>query len=251
MGAGTWRDIGALYVCLIACGSGNPADTTEQQGGSSSDPDSEVAPTSNPETTADTNDASRDLSGTWDVLYSNRRGKVETLSVELSPTLLEFISDDDKVLALTDGETFDVAFDRDKVQGLRQSSEVASLGIMPLPLSGALQFAHVTELDKTCESSLTPDTFAFNCNNNVGGKIKGAKVTATKNSALPSSFGEIGGIWTVSSGKTSCSARLEGSTVEIKCNDAGSLSGELTMTFQQDRISGTTSGGSEFTAQRR
>jgi hypothetical protein len=169
----------------------------------------------------------------------------------MSPTLLEMSGDIDDALVITNGSTFDVALEGDKAEGTRTTNSPIQLGIMPLPLAGAIHFTDGESSAKSCDSLLSATEFSLSCSDGVGGGFSGSKTTATNTKSLASDFGDVGGEWAVTSGKTTCTATLEGSTVVVACRDGGRANGSITITIDGGRVSGITSGGAEFTAQRR
>lgn len=190
------------------------------------------------------------LSGEWDVIFSSPTGRTKTLKVTLSPTLLEMTGDLDDALVITNGSTFDVALEDEKVDGTRTADSPMQLGAMPLPLDGTIHFAEADSPQNGCGSVLTDSAFSFTCSGDVGGGFNNSKTTATKSQSLVSAFGDVGGVWSVTSGNAQCTATLEGSTIEVTC-EGGGANGSITITLDGDRVTGLTSGGAEFTAQRR
>jgi hypothetical protein len=81
-------------------------------------------------------------------------------------------------------------------------------------------------------------------------------VRAERRRVLPSSFGDLGGEWslaTVSSGgppHTTCDARFAGDSIRIECQGR-QVGGALDVLVGRDSLRGTTTDGVEFSAQRR
>jgi hypothetical protein len=119
-----------------------------------------------------------------------------------------------------------------------------------------LHFAGVPDTGVGCNYNLGPTALSISCTSRVARppswpELSNAIVTASRDESLASILGDIGGRWTVSSGNATCQAALEGNTVTLTCVNAKSYTGQVTLNVNGDRISGTTSGGIEFTAQRR
>jgi hypothetical protein len=250
-----------LSACVLscACSEGNDAMGDREQptnvAPSPNPPD--VAPPANtpsavsPSASNPPAAAGSGLSGQWDVIFSSPTGRTKTIQVTMSPTLLELTGDIDDALVITNGGTFDVALEDDKVEGTRTANPPLELGVMPLPLDGILRFTDGESPEKSCDSTLTANGFSFVCGSDVGGGFNNSRTTATKSKSLVSDFGDVGGEWLVTSGNVTCSAKLETSTIVVTCQGGGKANGTMTITLDGDRVTGITSGGAEFTAQRR
>lgn len=195
-----------------------------------------------------------DLSGTWDVIVSEADGDTSTLTVTLSPTQLAVAGELD-VLALVADEVIDVAYDDSAIRATRNVLDM-DLGVIPLPLGGLLHFTGVPDEGPSCDYALDSERFTLVCTDDISTpgdlpELDSADLEAVHTEALESDFGEFGGRWSVSAEDVDCSVVFEGNTIQVDCARAGSDSGQASITVGTDRISGSTSEGVEFTAQRR
>ncbi|HEU5072823.1 MAG TPA: hypothetical protein VFU02_01590 [Polyangiaceae bacterium] len=205
-------------------------------------------------TTKGTDDTS-DLSGTWDVIVARPDGDASTSTVTLSPTQL-LVAGELEVLALVAGEIIDIAYEGEALRATRQAESDMDLGILPLPLAGLLRFTGVPDEGAGCDWSLEADEATLLCTDDIDTpnhlpELNDADLRAVRTETLDSVFGELGGRWAVTAEDVDCSVVFEGNTIDVACARAGSNSGELTVTVDDGRVSGSTSAGIEFTAQRR
>lgn len=73
----------------------------------------------------------------------------------------------------------------------------------------------------------------------------------TRALSLASSFGDLGGAWTIIQGDVSCTAVFEGNDFSLSCIRDGVLTGSLSAHVMDSLASGTSSAGLEFAARRR
>jgi hypothetical protein len=199
--------------------------------------------------------ASGDLSGTWDVIATPSIGAAMTATVTISPSLLQVIPKPN-LMALVSNDTIEISYDGNAARATRTAAPTASLGVMPLQLSGGLHFSGVPDTGVSCDYQLGPASLSFSCTNSVKHlrnwpRLSNVVLLAARDSASTSDFGDLGGHWTVDTGKTTCEAVVAGSAVTLTCANADQYTGQVAMNVNGNRISGTTSGGIEFTAQRR
>jgi hypothetical protein len=173
----------------------------------------------------------------------------------MSSSLLEVVGEGVDLLAIIGAEEINVAYDDEAVDATRLSPANLDLGILPLPLSGGLHFSSAGG-DGSCDTSLQAESFAMTCTGGIRAgrdlpRLDNADAGATKTSNLPSVFGDVGGRWSYQDEKTTCSVTLEGNTIAVDCTGDRTYTGNATLTVDGDRISGSTNGGIEFTAQRR
>ncbi len=196
-----------------------------------------------------------DLSGTWDVIVSNPNGRAGTATVTLSPTQL-LVTGELEVAALIANDIIDIAYEGEAAKATRQRESDMNLGVMPLPLAGALRFTGVPDEGDGCDYNLDAEELTIECTDSIvtpGNlpELNSADLDAVRTSELESIFGELGGRWTVTAEDVDCSVVFEGNAIDVSCERAGATSGDLTVTVEDGRISGSTSAGIEFTAQRR
>jgi hypothetical protein len=196
-----------------------------------------------------------DLSGTWDVIVTESSGRAKSNTVAVTPALLQLEQPQVSTALFTDQ---DIAIDYkgNAIRGVRNAPTSANLGIFPLPLSGAIHFSGTTANAAGCDFSLDPTAFSFVCTGYIKRdydlpSFTGAQAQGTHSATGASVFGDLGGTWLVSSGTANCQAVLAGSTITIACSNAGPYTGQVTLNVNGNLISGSTSGGLEFTAQRR
>jgi hypothetical protein len=162
-----------------------------------------------------------------------------------------------EVLALVADDITTIAFDGDSARATRLSEGDMDLGVVPLPLAGVWRFTDVPEVDEGCDMDLAPDALSLRCSNDISNPaslpaLENADLRALREDSRDSIFGELGGRWAVSGNDIDCSIVLEGNTIALDCAQAGREgSGQVSLTVDGDRISGFTSAGLEFTAQRR
>jgi hypothetical protein len=196
-----------------------------------------------------------DLSGTWDVIVSRADGEAATSTVTLSPTQLQ-VAGDLEIVALIADDVIDIAYEGEAVRATRQGGSDMDLGVLPLPLAGLLRFAGVPDEGGGCEYGLGPEELTIVCRGEISTpndlpELENADLNAVRTEMDYSIFGDLGGRWSVTAEDLDCSVVFEDSTIDVDCTQAGSGSGEVTITVESNRISGSTSAGIEFTAQRR
>lgn len=207
------------------------------------------------DTTTSSTGSPDDLSGTWDVIVSAPDGDASTSTVTLSPTQLGVSGELDLVALVTD-EVIDIAYEGESVRATREAESDMDLGVLPLPLAGALWFAGVPDLNEGCHHRLDESELRLECTDDISTpynlpEFENADLTAERTEARDSIFGDLGGRWRVTAQALDCSVVFEDNTIEVDCADAGSDSGSVSITVNDGRITGSTSGGLEFTAQRR
>lgn len=196
-----------------------------------------------------------DLSGTWDVIASEPDGDTHVSTVTLSPTQLR-VDGELELLALVADDVVDIAVDGEAVRATRQGETDMDLGVIPLPLAGLLHFVGVPDEGPSCDYSLTAEALTLVCTDDVSApndlpELDSAELSAERTEALTSNFGELGGRWWVTAEDVVCSVVFQGNTIKVECAEGGSDSKHVNITVDRDRISGSTTDGLEFTAQRR
>jgi len=196
-----------------------------------------------------------DLSGTWDVIVSAADGEAVTSTVTLSPTQLG-VTGELEVLALITDDIIDIAFEGESIRATREAAGDMDLGVLPLPLAGALWFAGVPDLNNGCHHRLDESELRLECTDDISTpsefpELENADLTAERTEARNSIFGDLGGRWRVTAQALDCSVLFEANNIDVDCARADSDSGTISITVDNGRITGSTSGGLEFTAQRR
>jgi hypothetical protein len=197
------------------------------------------------------------LIGTWDLLATESNAAPQSGTLQLSPTKM-IVSITGNVLAYeTDGAnamtlTWTTPRESHAITTQRTAAPL-DLGIVPLSLGGDWSFSEQGSTN-TCSGSAHDGTIGAECVGSFGNlpvpSIAG-KLTATRTSALASSFGALGGVWSINTASgTQCEARFSGNELTNTCSN-GALRGGLTLTFAAGVASGTTSGGIELSARRR
>jgi hypothetical protein len=206
------------------------------------------------------------LTGTWDLVGSYRSGESGTGLFRLDDKGFTFIYEDLNVssvrfdartgsLIVLDAE--DSSPD-DTVTGTREAGEAVGLGALPLPIDGKWTLGATDNPQRACFTSLTKSAAAVRCqgvDEFVDWEGAGA-LSVTHASEAASMFGDLGGTWRAAgvqrdSPESTCELKFEGGTVTLSCQRLRLFSGVLRVTFDGDRVSGTTDGGLEFAASRR
>lgn len=253
-----------VFVALgVACGGDSKANNDEAMGsttsGGGSGPSAAnasgggAADSTATTTTTTTTGGSSDLSGTWDLLIAQPDGDVSTSTVTLSPTRLA-VDGELELLALIADEVIDIAFDGEALRATRMAVDL-DLGVIPLPFGGSLRFTGVPDEGPACDYDLDTTSLSLVCTDDISTpgdlpELDEANLQAQRTEALSSEFGELGGRWSVTAEDVECLVVVEGNTIDVECS-RGDSDASVTVTVGAERISGSTSEGVEFTAQRR
>jgi hypothetical protein len=207
-----------------------------------------------------------DLSGVWDgagTLYGARASYV-TVTIDRNHFKVENAKG--VLTALADGDSFWVTWQRAGAPLStfwleRMAPSAFSLGAFPIDLSG--DWAAVGDsanADTACIASLGPDVSGACLN--VGSKSQlprwlpdpsNGAFAGKRTSTAASVFGDLGGSWQIAfSGGGTCNASFVGGSVDLACGDDPRLGfGSLHVDVMGSTLSGYTSNGIEFSAQRR
>jgi len=250
-----WAVVWALGSLLGVVGCGGSSSSSDDTSSSAASGSTRSSGSGSTGTSGGSTAGSGDLSGTWDLIISDSDGDASTATVTVSPSLLEVVGEGVELLAIIGANDINVAYDNEAVDATRLSPANVDLGIFPLPLSGSLHFSSAGG-DGSCDTSLQAESFTLTCTGGIhaGGdlpRLDNADASASKASSLPSVFGDLGGRWSYQDERTNCSLTLEGNSITVDCTGARTYTGNATLTVDGDRISGSTNGGIEFTAQRR
>jgi hypothetical protein len=165
------------------------------------------------------------------------------------------------LVATRQGEGFAISYVRGSTSKAMQAAPTgvgaASLGALPIDLSGSWKVAPADGQDAFgCVTALSPPQVSAQCQQ-VGSlppylpNPRLASATGSRTTQLASIFGDLGGEWALSSsGGGTCTVRFEGSTFTSDCANAGTLGGQLQVSFNGNTASGSSSKGLEFSAQR-
>lgn len=203
-----------------------------------------------------------DLTGHWNLIGSVKpTGRVVTgtLDIDTHTFVLEF---DGTVVAFSDRTGSPMLSWanpwQDQVSptiGVTHTSAAVGLGVIPLALGGTWEFDD-PQSGATCSAALSDASFLGQCFG-LYGQPRGfpslnATVVATRTSALPSSFGALGGTWQLTSdGGGACVVTISGSSLKASCAGTHStLDGTLDFTLGDNVGSGISNLGLELSATR-
>jgi hypothetical protein len=133
--------------------------------------------------------------------------------------------------------------------------EAAPLDTGALPLDvGGIWRATSADGAEQCHARVTSTAFSGDCSvidtGGWGVALHGS-VHGTRALTLASSFGDLGGAWTITQGDVTCTAVFEGNDFSLSCIRDGVLTGSLSAHVTGSLASGTSSAGMEFAARRR
>lgn len=199
--------------------------------------------------------ASGALDGTWDVVITNpKTGRETSGSITISPSLFAMSFESFELNGAVNGGVPDVTYnDRGETKKLGTTLAQTPLdtGALSFPLGG--EWVLKGESQEGCTASIKVPTSSLECDRTPSPLRQGIEGTssAQRVSTLPSSFGELGGKWTVLVPDATCDATFEGNTFTAKCSEGGTQKGSLTMTFDGATASGTVGSSVEISAKRR
>lgn len=211
--------------------------------------------------------SSSPLVGTWDVVASGAVTS-EAGTVSIGPTTLIvqigaftlFASTESGTPAITTAyETYPRDLDVDGTAG------TLDLGEIPLALGGKWTVRGKNQ--DQCTASLAADAMSLECTDLVPPleatleeydytnrqQLTTGISTAMRTATSDSSFGDLGGQWTVKLPRDTCQIKIEGSTLDAQCSYTGpkdTVQAMLTLTFGDGFASGMSNLG-EVSAKRR
>jgi hypothetical protein len=208
--------------------------------------------------------APNDLSGVWSITGSlASSGAFATGTLTIGAHQLALAMNGGGTLAFSDDGAAPILTWTDPNQAQLTSIQVAhtgapaDLGAIPLELGGQWQFSNPPE-PGACTATLQTGSFSASCSD-VSGEPAGfpslnSQLSATRTSALPSLFGELGGSWQIASngGATGgCNLTLMDNQLTASCSGTASpLDGTLSFTLEGNVGSGSTNWGLEISAVR-
>lgn len=198
----------------------------------------------------------RDLTGVWDLVMITGSEPFTTKTIEVSKQSLTIRTRDELIMDRTP-TGFDGTYSGKPVRAAVSAAGSLDLGIIPLPLSGAWYLENIPDDGPYCTYRLESGRFRGHCSPDAGKlrhlpDLADASVTAEQYRVVQSVFGALGGSWelTLRDG-AGCVVELLGSAIRIFCNDTRGFDGTVNLVLEGESLSGQTSGGIEFTAQRR
>ena len=206
--------------------------------------------------------ASGDLTGTWDLVSTSpsgvpRNGTLtiarEALTLDLGSLQLAYATANGQldVTWTANGNASNIATQR--------SPAALDLGIVPLDVGGSWRFASQDGTER-CTALLSPASWTGSCDSPIAGwppepppPTPGVTYNAIRTQQLPSVFGDLGGVWSLTDGQGgpgSCTVTFNQSGFSATCNAATEdLAGTVQVTFDGTSMaSGTTSYGYELSA---
>lgn len=189
--------------------------------------------------------------GEWDVEAVN--GKAEssgTLTIRPDGFLLD--ADGALIDFSVDGETGEVAYEpsgESYDNNIERTPTDVQGGIVPFPIGGAWKFQAKDNDDASCNLSVEESKVSSTCDLRKLGLKLSKSWTARKTSEGTSSiFGNLTGKWRFSNEGESAEITFDGSTLSIADEDDEEA---FSITFSQDRASGTVAHGGEIAAKRK
>jgi hypothetical protein len=206
--------------------------------------------------------ASGGLSGIWDAIGSRLGGRSSGAMITIESHRLEILADELTLVVTPLGDGFDVIYGtryrEERLLATRTSASAADLGEFPLDLAGGWLLTDTAPgVVGACESLLTDGALTASCQDVawVPGLIRELRdgiANGERTTELPSIFGDLGGVWQIQGSRGGyCEVRFEGQTFSADCSGEGSFDGVLEAEFDGTIMSGRTSSGIEFSAQRR
>ena len=192
------------------------------------------------------------LAGTWDLTATPTSRSASTSgSLVIAPS---------RIALTMGGNTLELE-GRGSAITLRSSPDVhvahepapLDTGALPLDVGGIWHAASADGVEQ-CHARLASSAFSADCSAiDTGGWGLGlhGSVHGTRALSLASSFGDLGGAWTIIQGDVSCTAVFEGNDFSVSCIRDGVLTGSLSAHVMDSLASGTSSAGLEFAARRR
>jgi hypothetical protein len=206
-----------------------------------------------------------DLSGTWDVIGSSPSAAQIELVITLDAQHIEVIGGGGSFSAVPEGSgfilTYSVAKGAAQAVALRQSGGSMKFGAIPLDLSGLWSFRTPDFQDNVgCNATLLPGALSGECaevslpNWVSRYRLSGGSASGGRTTSSLSSFGDLGGTWSVKTASgVQCTFQFGDTTFSSMCSDLpdGTSLGGVNVTFSGSTASGTTTKGIEFSAHRR
>lgn len=202
------------------------------------------------------------IAGTWDVQgsMSNARATTALLVIDASHFTFAVTGGASLTFSAVGSGMSLVWQDRDGALPISTSHAGPALqqGIIPLGLGGSWTFAARSGL---CQADIRATDFTAMCSgvsglpNPLPYDLDGI-ATGQRTKVLPSSFGDLGGVWHLTlagslPGSNGADATFAGNTLSIAWTGAPWGDGTVTLAFCDGIAGGTTSGGVEFSAHRR
>ena len=214
---------------------------------------------------------STELAGVWDAIGTSVGTNAVVATVIIDPTRFSIQTKSGGVTALAEGDGFRVDYWTDAWDNAHSAFFVERAGtpdfsVVALPLNIAGQWL---ASDLVCDP-------LYGCITDLGGTTLGAtclavdsaakppalpkwlpspaftKILGTRTAAKPSMFGDLGGTWKIEqAGVGSCTIDIHDNVIDANCAGHASTQGSLHVEIDGTKLSGFTSAGIEFSAQRR
>jgi hypothetical protein len=192
------------------------------------------------------------LAGTWDLTATPTSRSASTSgTLVIAPSRIELTVDGSTLKLEGSGAAITLTSSRN----VDVTHEPAAFDTGALPLDvGGIWLAASADGAEQCHARLTATAFSGDCSLiDTGGwglSLHGS-VHGTRALSLASSFGDLGGAWTIIQGDVTCTAVFEGNDFSLSCIRDGVLTGSLSAHVTDSLASGTSSAGAEFAARRR
>jgi hypothetical protein len=192
------------------------------------------------------------LAGTWDLTATPTSRSASTSgSLVITPSRIELTVGGSTLVLEGRGSAITLTSSPD----VHVTHEPAPFDTGALPLDvGGIWLAASADGAEQCHARLTTTAFSGDCSavdtGDWGLALHGS-VHGTRALSLASSFGDLGGAWTVIQGDVSCTVVFEGNDFSLSCIRDGVLTGSLSAHVTDSLASGTSSTGTEFAARRR
>lgn len=193
--------------------------------------------------------------GTWDVVITNpNTGRESTGTITISPSLFAMAFNDFQLNGAVNAGVPDITFNRNgsgtQKLGTTLAQSTFDTGGLSYPIGGEWVFKG--ESGEGCTANIKIPTMSLECDGTPSDIRRGIEGTssAQRVSSIASSFGELGGEWTVLVPDATCEAKIVGTELTASCSESGTKKGSLTMKVDGDTASGGFEDGLEISAKR-
>ncbi len=193
------------------------------------------------------------LAGTWEVIESGDTEPMGVITLGKDELVLAF--GDSRLSYRAENGALTVSYREDAtetpVAATRQTIALDT-GALALDLGGTWSFTASDGSGEACSAEVDLGSFTTSCSGVTPPRpvpSANGTVTGTRTETRPSIFGELGGLWTVTTEDGSCTAELVDNKFTSTC-DGSDVDGSVEIVFTGDLASGHASDAIEFSAHR-